>query len=134
MLRRRSAVLSVGCDSRAFQPILVLWLFLTASTSKRFFDQIETLVEAIATHHCIMRCRPDAMDGIVILQHVFPAYSERINAEFAAQFVHRAFNGKRGLRGAISPECSRRNRIRIDCIPNAFFARAPIGGHSGTKR
>src|SRR5882757_388536 len=134
MLRRGSAVLSVGCDSRAFQPILALWLFLAASTSERFFDQIETLVEAIATDHRIMRCRPDAMHGFVIPQHVLPAYGERIDAELAAQFVHRAFNGKRGLRGAISPECSRRNRIRIYCIPNAFFARAPIGGHSGTKR
>ena len=59
MLCRRSAVLSVGRDSRTFQPILALWLFLAASTSERLFDQIETLVEAIATHHRIMRCRRD---------------------------------------------------------------------------
>src|SRR5882724_10063874 len=134
MLRRGSAVLSVGCDSRAFYPILALWLFLAASTSERFFDQIETLVEAVATHRRIMRCRPDAMHGIVVLQHVLPPYGERIDAEFATPFVHRAFNGKRGLRGAISPECSRRHRIRVDCIPNALLVRAPIGGHSGTKR
>src|SRR5882757_2394719 len=118
MLRRRSAVLSVGCDSRAFQPTLALWLFLAASTNERFFDQIETLVEAVATHRRIMRCRPDAMHGIVVLQHVLPPDGERIDAKFATQFVHGGFNGKRGLRGAISSECSRRNRIRIDCIPD----------------
>ena len=45
----------MGGDSSAFQPILALWLFLAASTCERFFDQIETLVEAIASHHRIMR-------------------------------------------------------------------------------
>src|SRR6266403_1850568 len=134
MLRRGRAVLSVGCDARAFQPSFALWLLLATPAGERFFDQIETLVEAIATHRRIMWCRPDAVYGIVILQHILPAHGERIDAEFATQFVHGAFNGKRGLRGAISPECSRRNRIRIDCIPNALLVRAPIGGHSGTKR
>ena len=121
MLCRRSAVLSVGRDSRTFQPILALWLFLAASTGERFFDQIETLVEAIAAHSRIVRRGPDAMHGIVVLQHVLPADGERINPEFATQFVHRAFNGKRRLRGAISPERSRRDRIRVDCIPNPLL-------------
>ena len=66
--------------------------------------------------------------------HVLPPDRERVDAQFAGQFVDGGLDGERGLRGAISPERTRGHRIRVDRIADALLVGAAVGGHRGAER
>src|SRR5689334_9191283 len=89
-------------DSRAFQPILIVWFFFASAAGKCLFDKLETLIEAIAADHGVVRCGPDTVYRIVPLKHVSSPHCERIDAQKPTQFIDGAFNGKRGLRCAVA--------------------------------
>ena len=134
MLGGRGAVLRMDGDAAAFQPFVAVGFRLAPAAGEGLLDKIEALIQPVAADHAVVRERPDAVHGIVRLDHVLATDREWVDAQLAAQLVDGGLDRERGLRRAISPEGARGHRIRVDRVAGPLLVGAAIGGHRGAER
>jgi hypothetical protein len=106
MLRRRAAIEHGERDAGAFGPVISVGLGKPATGGQSRFDQVETLIEAVAAKTDVARILPDRLDPIIGLDHILTTDRERIHSEQFTQFVNRAFDSESGLRSAIAPKAA----------------------------
>src|ERR1700720_3616214 len=134
MFGRRAAVEHRQRDTGPFEPLLSDRFVHAASRLQGRFDQVETLIQAIAAETDVAWIFPDRLDPIVGLDHVQTTNRERVHPEQFTQLIDRAFDGKSRLRGAIAPKAPSWNNVGVDREADCFLVWATIGRKWASER
>src|SRR5580658_952738 len=126
MFGRRAAIEHRQRNTGPFEPLLSGRFVKAASRLQGRFDQVQTLIQAIAAEPDVGWIVPDRLDPVVGLDHVQTANSERVHPEQFTQLVDRGFDGKKRLRGAIAPKAPSRDNIGVDRKAGCFLVWATI--------